>query len=81
MSKCEGCLYWPKCEEYPFDESGCDDYKDRSRFVEVVLCSECAKRYVPYECGLWHGRLNDTHYFGEWGDEFWCAKGERRSDG
>lgn len=33
MSKCETCLYWPKCESYPFDESGCDDYQ--------VRCQNC----------------------------------------
>ena len=36
MRKCEQCLYYPKCDEYPFDESGCDDFKDCSEFVEVV---------------------------------------------
>lgn len=28
MPKCEQCLYYPHCDEYPFDESGCDDFKD-----------------------------------------------------
>lgn len=35
MRKCEQCIYYPHCDEYPFDESGCDDFKDRSRFVEL----------------------------------------------
>lgn len=47
---------------------------------KLVRCGECAKRYVPYECGLWHGRLDDRHFFGEWGDDFWCAKGERKTE-
>ena len=35
MRKCEQCIYYPKCDEYPFDESGCKDFKDKSRFVEL----------------------------------------------
>ena len=35
MTKCENCIYHPHCDEYPFDESGCDDFKDRSLFVEL----------------------------------------------
>ena len=53
-------------------------YRDAKN--ELVRCGECAKRYVPYECGLWHGRLDDRHFFGEWGDDFWCAKGERKTE-
>lgn len=57
MRKCEQCIYYPHCDEYPFDESGCDDYKDRSKFVEVRhgrwkgagmgdhLCSICREVY------------------------------------
>lgn len=32
---CADCIYYPKCDEYPFDESGCKDFKDRSCFVEL----------------------------------------------
>ena len=28
MTKCEQCIYYPHCDEYSFDESGCDDFKD-----------------------------------------------------
>lgn len=31
MLKCEKCFYYPKCEERPFDDSGCDDFKDHYR--------------------------------------------------
>lgn len=34
-TKCEKCLYYPHCDEYHFDESGCDDFKDASLFVEM----------------------------------------------
>lgn len=34
-NQCKDCIYFPKCDEYPFDESGCKDFKDRSRFVEL----------------------------------------------
>ena len=43
MSKCETCLYWSKCDEYPFDESGCNDYINRpcleelQHFLEVEI--------------------------------------------
>lgn len=26
MAKCEKCIYFPKCGECPFDESGCKDF-------------------------------------------------------
>lgn len=35
QNQCKDCIFFPKCDEYPFDESGCDDFKDRSRFVEL----------------------------------------------
>ena len=34
-NQCKDCIFFPKCDEYPFDESGCKDFKDRSRFVEL----------------------------------------------
>lgn len=45
MRKCEQCLYYPKCDEYPFDESGCKDFKDRSHFIELP----CAPGDTVYE--------------------------------
>lgn len=39
MPKCHSCRYWPKCEEFPWDESGCSD------FELLVRCQNC---------GCWH---------------------------
>ena len=33
MGTCKDCIYFPKCNQYPFDESGCDDFKDQSLFA------------------------------------------------
>lgn len=53
IKECHQCVYYPKCDEYPFDESGCNDFKDRSLFTEHThgywkgaglgdyRCSEC----------------------------------------
>lgn len=34
-NKCEKCIYFPKCAECPSDKSGCNDYKNSSRFIEL----------------------------------------------
>ena len=36
MDKCTKCIYYPKCDECPFDESGCEDFIDSSEFAYVV---------------------------------------------
>ena len=46
--------------------------------VEVVRCRDCKLRYVPCRCALWYGSLNDTEYFSERGDDFYCSLGERK---
>ena len=33
--RCEECIYYPKCEVFPFDESGCGDFKHRTNFPEI----------------------------------------------
>lgn len=33
--RCDECIYWPKCGEFPFDESGCDDFKHKTNFPEI----------------------------------------------
>lgn len=34
-NQCNDCIFFPKCGEYPFDESGCKDFKDQALFVEL----------------------------------------------
>ena len=33
MRRCENCIYFRKCDEYPFDLSGCKDYVSVSLFI------------------------------------------------
>jgi hypothetical protein len=51
---CERCVYYPKCDEKPFDETGCPDFKDGEMFVELpflinqqVYYINPATKYVP----------------------------------
>lgn len=75
METCKDCIYFPKCDEYPFDESGCKDFKDRSRFVELpckvgdmVHRKDGAWNVVGFECdrsSSWKVKLE------RWKDQFW----------
>lgn len=54
MSKCEQCLYYPHCAEYPFDESGCDCFKDHYRAgydIIMALQGELAAQHHDAEIG------------------------------
>lgn len=35
MKNCNQCVYHPRCNECPVDGSGCNDFKDVARFVEL----------------------------------------------
>lgn len=48
--------------------------------VEVVHCGECARRYTEL-CALYAGQMNGKDYFIQQGDDFFCKKGRRDSDG
>ena len=43
--RCDECIYYPKCGEYPFDESGCGDFKHRTNFPEIP-CMVGTKVYI-----------------------------------
>lgn len=46
--------------------------------VEVVRCKDCKNRYVPCRCALWYATANDTEYFVERGDDFFCSYAEKK---
>lgn len=54
MSKCETCLYWPKCEEYPFDESGCNDYRDNHRIDNLIHFLKTEMRITAERQNTYH---------------------------
>lgn len=84
---CKDCLYSPICNVYasfgvtdvPYDENDtCEMFKNKTDYVEVVWCRDCKHRYVPYDCALWYGTNNDTEYFIERGDDFFCSYAEKK---
>lgn len=47
----------------------------------VVRCGECSKKLTE-KCALHCGQLNETHFFVQRDDNFFCGEGKRRdSDG
>ena len=51
--RCDECIYWPKCGEYPIDESGCDDFKHKTNFPEIP-CMVGTKVYI---INRWQNRV------------------------
>lgn len=43
---CRDCIYYPKCDGCPFDESGCEVFKDNMLFVELP-CKIGDTVYMP----------------------------------
>ncbi len=72
---CKGTYSSAKGDEdilYDFDgemyaQSGCDDFKPKADYVEVVRCKECWKRYKH----CFDKALDDNDY---------CSNGERKED-
>lgn len=63
MATCKDCIHYEVCQ-YHIDEetkmtvNECFDFKDKSRYIEVVCCEDCVHRN-PYgtKClrdNLWH---------------------------
>lgn len=46
--------------------------------VEVVRCKYCKNRWQPHRCALWYATANNSEYFIERGDDFYCSYGERK---
>ena len=49
-NQCKDCIFFPKCDEYPFDESGCKDFKDKSLFIEMP-CKVGEDVWLLKDCG------------------------------
>ena len=85
---CKDCIHYDVCvivehsdEDYDhYTEYGCEDFKNKADFVEVVRCKDC-KKFMPYE-GEEH--KGDCEEFPElqccfYEDDF-CSYGERRDE-
>jgi hypothetical protein len=80
MPKCQQCVYYPHCDEYPFDESGCDDFKDRSEFVEVVHGYNLNEYPSLFECSVCRWSDWDT-YTGDTSVYNYCPNCGAKMDG
>ena len=86
MATCHDCLHHDACATFAdgkdweqiwitYGHNGqCEDFKDKSLFVEVVRCKDCKKQGDDEECPL----LSMMQYTEP--DDF-CSYGERKTDG
>lgn len=88
MSTCKDCLHFGICKKgFPFaDGKGggwCEDFKDKTDFVNVVLCKECKHLYC---CSAVDRMFYCRHHLGLKGclniieENPYCSYGERKSD-
>lgn len=99
MAKCKDCLHYEACSTFSkiinaaVDvEKGCEHFKDRTQFAEVVRCKDC-KRWFPEQeerCKAlntepfgWCCRMRNMHeisYREITQHKDFCSCGERRTD-
>ena len=70
---CKDCIHEKVCiDKHYYDEDSilsCDDFKNKSDFVEVVRCKDCGSYNKHYgEC-----TLNGSHF----GENGYCCRGTR----
>ena len=79
MVNCMNCIHNPVCDLWRLQEgqdaasfqlSGCDHFKDCTKYAEVVRCEDC-KHYRTSGCAM------DTYAF-DVVEEGYCSYGERR---
>lgn len=78
MARCKDCLHYEAC--YAFSkiinsarevEKGCEYFKNRTKYVEVVRCKDCINQMGDGACCV----------IDEGGaDDFFCSYGERRNN-
>ena len=92
MARCKDCVHYEACSAFSKIinsarevEKGCEYFKDRTKYVEVVRCRDC--RYFRVDpddfLGLCMCGSIATSYAGEIYPEreHFCSCGERRTDG
>lgn len=84
MAKCKDCLHYEACLAFSKVinaardvEQGCEHFKDRTKYVEVVRCKECSYRdpenwHCDHPVWAWYP-------FSKKPDDF-CSYGERRNN-
>ena len=85
MATCKDCLHIDVCymvEHYGFDidenhqEYDCHQFKDRTKYVEVVRCKDC-----KHGCAIDSGNyLCNRKMIGKVRPDDFCSFGERRAD-
>lgn len=84
---CKQCIHYKACKftyieafgsfnEEQFGQTGCAEFEDKSRFVEVVRCKDCMHFTAGYCCRDIKGR-SQMHYMGEGS---FCSYGERKEN-
>ena len=78
MATCMDCIYWDNCEWSDLS-STCDNFKNKSDYVQVVRCKDCKHRGKD-EC-MFHisGEPADEEFLLKCDNDF-CSYGERRTD-
>lgn len=70
---CKDCVHCEVCGLKA--DVACEKFKDKSTFVQIVLCKDCGKRYTK-GCPGWCG---DNNYIGATTTTtFGCHKGVRK---
>ncbi len=62
------------CDMYDLEDFLREIREDK--VLTITRCKDCKNRYVPTRCALWYGTVNDTEYFIERGDDFYCSYAE-----
>jgi hypothetical protein len=62
------------CDMYDFEEFLGEIPEEK--VLKIIRCKNCKHRYVPTRCALWYATLNETEYFIERGDDFYCSFAE-----
>ena len=96
MAKCKECIHYESCSDFSkiinsaVDvEKGCEHFKNRTDFVEVVRCEKCKHALWDEENEMW--KCVESAYYdedaAEWfgfheyhNCDFFCADGERRNN-
>lgn len=89
MTKCGDCIHFPTCKKY-VDENecfpevgGCEAFKNKADFVEVVRCSECKHLKIINKNGVYAKCKKTGYRFLLWAEDtgkHFCSFAERKKD-
>ena len=76
---CKDCVHYDVCqyhidEETPFSVTECNNFKNKSDFVEVVRCKDCKHLHRVHSCVY---RVDGVGYKNVSPDDF-CSYGEQK---